>query len=133
MPDKEKLVELLITSDDYENSVCLGYPCKVCPYKGEDCTYKAQADHLIANGVTVQDVHDTNVGEWISVKDRLPEPFVPVLICREKEPGKRIVEQGYKDLGKWWKVYGTRVTQIIGWMPMPQPPAADGTNAPAEQ
>lgn len=27
------------------------------------------ADHLIAHGVTVQDVPDNNVGKWISVKD----------------------------------------------------------------
>lgn len=30
------------------------------------------ADHLIAHGVTFKDVPDTNVGEWISVEDRLP-------------------------------------------------------------
>lgn len=73
-PVKEKLVELLIAADDYENSVCLGYPCKVCQYKGTDCTYKAQADHLIAHGVTVQGDKDINVTtKWISVKDRLPE------------------------------------------------------------
>lgn len=78
-------------------------------------------NYLIAHGVTF--AADNNVGDkWISVKDRLPEPFTPVLICREKEPGKIIVEQGYKDLGKWWKVYGTRITRVIGWMPMPQPP-----------
>ena len=34
------------------------------------------ADHLIANGVTVQ--------EWISVKDRLPEDMVDVSTCDEK-------------------------------------------------
>ena len=33
------------------------------------------ADHLIANGVTVQ--------EWISVKDRLPEPETEVMILAE--------------------------------------------------
>ena len=34
------------------------------------------ADHLIANGVTVQ--------EWISTKDRLPENEVDVLICTQR-------------------------------------------------
>lgn len=32
------------------------------------------ADNLIANGVTVGDVPDTNVGKWIPVSERLPEP-----------------------------------------------------------
>ena len=59
--------------------------------------------------------------EWRSPEDPI-DLFVPVLICREKEKGKPIVEQGCKDVGGWWKVYGTRVRNIIAWAPMPQPP-----------
>lgn len=110
---KGKLVELLITADDYENSVCRGYPCKVCPYKGTDCTYKARADHLIANGVTVQ--------EWIPAS----EP--------PKEPGEYIVAQkhwsdGHLETkkGKWngveWLVDGRESLRVAYWMPLPEPP-----------
>ena len=35
-------------------------------------TFEEQVDHLIGHGVTVQ--------EWIPVDDRLPEPFVSVLV-----------------------------------------------------
>lgn len=59
---------------------------------------------------------------WIPVTEQLPDRFQPVLVCREKESGKLIVEQGYKDLGDWWKVYGTRIKRIECWMPMPQSP-----------
>ena len=38
-------------------------------------TYEGQAEYLISHGVTVQ--------EWISVKDRLPENGVHVLLCCE--------------------------------------------------
>lgn len=66
---------------------------------------------------------DTNAGDrgWISVKDRLPERFQPVLVCREKN-GLPYVEQGCKDVGEWWKVYGTRTKQVTHWMPLPEPP-----------
>lgn len=63
----------------------------------------------------------TNDGGWISVEDRLPERFEPVLVCREKN-GSPYVEQGYKDVGEWWKVYGTRTKQVTHWMPIPNPP-----------
>lgn len=33
-----------------------------------------------------------------------------------------IVEQGCKDLGDWWRVYGTRVKRIRFWMPLPEAP-----------
>lgn len=48
------------------------------------------------------------VPQWISVEDRKPEAFAPVIICRNGVPGKHIVEQGHKDVGDWWRVYGTR-------------------------
>ena len=72
------------------------------------------SDHLIANGVTMQ--------EWISVHDRLPDSFKPVIVCREKAKGELIVEQGHRDVNGWWKVYGTRTKNVTYWMPMPEPP-----------
>lgn len=56
--------------------------------------------------------------KWIPVTERLPEKFQPVIVCREG--GK--VEQGYKDVADWWKVYGTRTKKITHWMPLPEPP-----------
>lgn len=55
---------------------------------------------------------------WISVEDRLPEYYVPVIVCRKN--GK--VEQGSKNVGDWWNVYGTRTKNVTHWMPMPEPP-----------
>lgn len=59
---------------------------------------------------------------WIRPEEQLPDVHKPVLVCREKEPGVLIVEQGCKDLGDWWRVYGTRVKRIRFWMPLPEPP-----------
>ena len=61
-------------------------------------------------------------GEWISVKDRLPEPNVIVLCCTNK---------GYVDtdsFGRYSKVFlkcddmEGKVGQVIAWMPLPEPP-----------
>lgn len=62
---------------------------------------------------------------WISVDDKLPDRFQPVIICREKNRGEYIVEQGMRDIGDWWKVYGTRTKKVLYWMPMPEPPEKD--------
>lgn len=78
----------------------------------------AAADELESSKLVETD----QFNRWISPDEQQPETFRPVLICREKEPGKPIVEQGHKDLGGWWKVYGTRVKKIICWCPMPEPP-----------
>ena len=43
--------------------------------------------------------------EWIPCSEKLPERFQKVIVCREIEKGVYIVEQGYKDVGDWWKVY----------------------------
>ena len=59
--------------------------------------------------------------EWISVKDRLPDKFCPVIVNR---PGR--VEQGMLDINGWWKVYGTRTKSVTHWMPLPEPPGEAG-------
>lgn len=55
---------------------------------------------------------------WISVQEKLPENNVPVIVARKG--GK--VEQGYKGVGDWWHVYGTRTKAVTHWMPMPTSP-----------
>ena len=94
----------------------------------------ALADHLIANGVTVQ--------EWISVEDRLPEvasthkeyktkvkSSIRVLCACVQKSGKTMVKEGYCE---WygdnpkahWKIPGT-IDGITHWMPMPEPPKGE--------
>lgn len=60
-------------------------------------------------------------GAWRDPVNDPPKNFVPVIVCREKSKGEYIVEQGLKDVGDWWKVYGTRIKakSVIGWQPFP--------------
>lgn len=60
--------------------------------------------------------------KWISVADKLPETFKPVIVCREYKKGTPKVEQGYRDVNGWWKVFGCRVKSVSHWMPLPEPP-----------
>ena len=46
-------------------------------------TFEEQVDHLIANGVTVQ--------EWISVEDRLPEAGGYVVCIAKRNPFSRFM------------------------------------------
>lgn len=64
---------------------------------------------------------------WIPVTEQLPEAFAPVIVCRDGAPGERIVEQGHKDVGDWWKVYGTRTKRVTHWMPLPEAPKEEET------
>lgn len=69
----------------------------------------------------LNNVPDANVcpdSPWISATERLPGQFERVIVCRDD--GK--VEQGYKDVGDWWKVYGTRTKRVTHWMPLPAAP-----------
>lgn len=59
---------------------------------------------------------------WISVKDKLPEEFAPVIVCRRSPKLGIVVEQGYKDVRDWWRVPGCRTRSVTHWMPFPDPP-----------
>ena len=59
---------------------------------------------------------------WLKPEERLPDYAKRVLVCREIKRGKFIVQEGSRDVGGWWKVYGTRVKHIVAWRPLPDPP-----------
>ena len=73
------------------------------------------ADHLIANGVTVQ--------EWISVKDRLPE-HRDVVLCFMKFGEQRILQ--WDNVSSWWLGYGHgddwQKADVTNWRPLPERP-----------
>ena len=87
-------------------------------------TFEEQVDHLIANGVTVQ--------EWISVKDKLPPYNRNVLVYRPNMAMKILVDTYYGYYGddddEWyegWAKYGKDIHGkpiITHWAYLPQPP-----------
>ena len=97
MDVREKLVELL----------------KTLPTRNGYTDLEDIADHLIANGVTVQ--------EWISVKDRLPEVGKKVLVyCKENKNDYEI--GAYSDTYRGFFVRQTWYENITHWMPLPPAP-----------
>ena len=114
MDVREKLVELLEPhmsglACEYESGSCELTSCR-------SCNAKNIADHLIANGVTVQ--------EWISVDDRLPTqedaPTEYVFTayknqnCYDVEIALWDTVIAYPDLYDYWMA-----------LPMPQPPKGE--------
>ena len=100
------------------------------------------ADHLIENGVTVQ--------EWIPVTERLPDEHESlfarykgtdkwinamfmtisdlVIVCAEYENGEPIVKTANTVDGVW-KVKGIfHPSKVTHWMSMPEPPKRDMHN-----
>jgi hypothetical protein len=98
MVDREKLIELLKNS----------------PYLyvlGRLSHYEEAADHLIANGVTIQ--------KWIPVTERLPDADTRVLVyLRDGYGGNAMIDTDRLHNGRWvrWSKF------ITHWMPLPEPP-----------
>ena len=135
MDVREKMVELLSekcmeTCKQRKGYVCSVEECKRC--KEKCCGF--YADHLISNGVTVQ--------EWISVDDNLPEVVsiqkvyrstvkksIRVLCVCVQKSGKTMVKEGYCE---WyndyqeprWKIPGT-IDEVTHWQYLPQPPKGE--------
>lgn len=77
------------------------------------------ADGLIANGVTVQ--------EWVSVEDRLPEPFVPVLVQMPGEEPFPTVREGFISNDGIWQsaMFRREPGEVTHWKQMPHPPKGE--------
>ena len=115
MDVREKLVELIIDAK------------RTDPETGSFTEYLA--DHLIANGVTVQ--------EWISVEDRLPETDGIYIVCDCRLNGNQWIHtDGFrKASSSWCELHGMYYDDVYGryseqdkfthWMPMPNPPKGE--------
>ena len=115
MDVREKLIELLKTNACPAPFVC----DPACRYYGfGDCFPDRFADHLIANGVTVQ--------EWIPVEERLPEEKVNCIVY---------YKHAYCDNDDYWAIgicfYNGEKFQmdwsykVTHWMPLPKPPKGE--------
>lgn len=60
------------------------------------------------------------MSNWISVKDRLPEPHVDVLTYRAKNG---YVEVSHRLKSRWW--CESETNPITHWMPLPDAPEGD--------
>lgn len=77
------------------------------------------ADHLINNGVTVQ--------EWISVDDRLPEAGGYVVCIAKRNPFSRFMPMVARIEKNGWvnPITGQYISEVTHWMPIPQPPKGE--------
>ena len=106
MDVREKLIEILRKP--------------IFPHELVDQT-EAVADYLLDSDVTVQ--------EWISVTERLPEPFVSVLACIPSEEPLPTVHESYiADHGAWVCILTAeryKTGEVTHWMPLPDPPKGE--------
>jgi hypothetical protein len=64
------------------------------------------------------------MAEWISVADRLPTPFVTVIVHMPLESPMPTVSWGFiTGDGNWYCNYFNRdEDEVTHWMPLPEPP-----------
>lgn len=110
MTDKEKLVELLAKAKQSMRGE-----------RGLDCDLAKNmylAEHLIANGVTIQ--------RWVSVEERLPEDEGAVLVCGSR---KGIYTAEFRRNGNyhWFHKLNSKCHHCdpTHWMPLPEPPKGE--------
>ena len=119
MDVREKLVELLCKVQDYGTKNTYEEWSVTVENKDNETI----ADRLIAHGVTVQ--------EWISVKDRLPKPFTPVLVYRQSfgtlPPYIKVDKMTLRndDTQVWTDEVGNWKNVTTHWMPLPQLPKGE--------
>lgn len=123
MDVREKLIEIL---QDENNPIWRWLPDNI------SISTMQLADHLINNGVTVQ--------EWISVKDRLPDNKEHDWVLAQV-----VEDNGYMHIPKvmeyrqskndWFEeTYGwiskhNGALTVTHWMPLPEPPKGETNNA----
>ena len=125
MPNtREKLIELMFVGQILADAMCEKQEeCDKCPYNSPNaCRMGAMVDHIIANGVTVQ--------QWIPVTEMLPEEMGKY-VCRyvfgeeEGYPFEQVLWY-YPQLEKpHFQHEGSMGLRVTHWMPLPEPPKGE--------
>ena len=103
--EKEKLIELLNEAGEKLKELCGGL--------NDNNGNGVRADHLIANGVTVQ--------EWFPVTERLPKKDgIYLTFNKKKEYEFHFFQTGKRMWQAIWEEDG-----VTHWMPLPQPPKGE--------
>ena len=105
MDVREKLVDLIIDAK------------RTDPETGSFTEYLA--DHLISNGVTVQ--------EWIPVTERLPENGGYVVCIAKRNPFSRFMPMVARIEKNGWvnPITEQYISEITHWMQLPPPPKGE--------
>ena len=103
MDVREKLVELIVWIEDQMT--------RAYPYTTDQFRIETTVDHLIANGVTVQ--------EWISVDDRLPDKPMKCLVYTKRG------DCGGYEITYYNKGFYLQYSNVTHWMPLPTAPKGE--------
>lgn len=112
----KELVEGLRTCG--KANLCHGCPAYSIPEEKCATALKEQAADMLEKLAAEK---DANNPEWISVKDRLPEENVVVLICVDNGRCKEVKVSGLTGFG-WMLFDKNKNKEVTHWMPMPEPP-----------
>ena len=128
MPNtREKLIELIRDGRYKAENICNDNDdCQRCtiadPYG--NCKIGYIADHLIANGVTVQ--------QWIPVTERLPEEDGWYLVYTTPNREHKSINKARFCKGFEWDNFtprwcgaGGHWANVTHWMPLPEPPKGE--------
>ena len=100
-------------------AVCMNHP---------EYLMKDDALHVIdsipAADVVEQEQESKPLNGWISVKDKLPEDQVEVLVLTRSMKGMRNVDKGYWSIDRF---IHRGCAQVTHWMPMPELPEREKT------
>jgi hypothetical protein len=101
--------------------------CEQCNYSPSTCFIQENALSLI-NELTEENERLRAEGEWISVKDRLPKPFVSVLVYMPDEEPHPTVREGFiNKRGEWYAGGFDRLPdEVVAWTEMPRAPKTKG-------
>lgn len=103
---------------------CGNLDCDYCQYN-DICSPQNGRDDIVArDALSLIECLEAAQPKWISVEERLPKPFVSVLVQMPGEEPHPTVKEGYiSNEGVWVGGHFRREPdEVTHWMPFPEPP-----------
>ena len=137
---REEAIEILIAVAVCDRPILSCDFCARYVGMGTDCTYpsdkeieeavlllKGASNDAAISAIRQRDVTDTNVGKWISVKDRLPEAGGYVVCIAKRNPFSRFMPMVARIEKNGWAnpITEQYISEVTHWMPLPELPKGE--------
>lgn len=95
--------------------------CEKCRgYYDGHCIHRGECDVDVIQNAPSAKVNTYCAPQWVSVKDKLPEPLTDVLVYQQTPRGNCDIGISWrKGNGEW--MY-KNICETLYWMPLPEPP-----------
>ena len=113
------------TPEEIKRNLSYLVRCEICPQNHEyGCDYEKRTKECQTtdDALALIEHLEAKQPKWISVKERLPEDDLEVMVYTDRYGGRQELAYYVRRVEAWYQNCSLLIPNVTHWMPKPEPP-----------